>query len=102
MLAPYVFVSEEKRDLFPPLSSSTCLSLPPNLHVWSNGASVGCPISFDDMTAYSINLKTGDDGQMFTDLIVAPQILDTIASRAYLSCSPTWPLPIMLEPRPTS
>jgi hypothetical protein len=96
LLDPYVFVSDEKRDLFRAFVEFDLPQLASDSSCVVDGASVGCPISFDDMTVYLINLKPGDDGQMFTDLIVVPQIFDTVAPDGAFGsgCSPgPGPLP---------
>ncbi len=92
----YAFVSEEKRDLFRTFVEFDLPQLASASSCGGDGASVGCPISFDDTQSYMVTFNSDNGDLKFADLIVRPEILDSIAPDGAIGsgCSPgPGPLP---------
>jgi hypothetical protein len=89
LLDEYAFATVEKRDLFRGFVDSDLPKLGVTGPCGGDRLGFGCPFSFDRTQTYWVALAA-DGEETFADLIVQPQILDTIApDGAYGSgCSP--------------
>ena len=95
-LDPYSFASAEKHDLFRAFVEFDLPTLELAGPCVDDAETLTCPIAFDDTQTYWVMFSESRDEQAFADLVVEPQIHDTIAADGAhgSGCSPgPGPLP---------